>query len=257
MSEKKEFFHIISQSILGVNSSKLSDLVGHDYVHRIEAHRGNYQMSTRSALISGYPTVARLVGDEYINRLAQKFVEEFPPKAATLTLYGNEFPQFLRQFAPVQKDLPWLSAVAELDRAWFLAYSAKDEVSLQTKDLKGKAALALPILAPGLHASVNLLRFTVPAYSIWRTNKQDTEVKPVNLKSGGQWAVIWRQDNQVNHQSITQAEYVFLTNIEGRLSFAHSYAEAVKYNQQFDLQQQFSHWLSVGLFKGDENALSD
>jgi len=252
MSDKEEFYEVISKSIIGVDNSKLADLVGDNYVHRIEAHRGNYRMSTQSTIISAYPIVARLVGDEYISGLAQKFVEEFPPKVATLPQYGDEFPEFLRKFAPVQKDLPWLSAVAELDRAWFFAYSAKDQVPLRVKDLQGKAALALPILAPCLVASASLLRFTVPAYSIWRTNKQDDEVKPVNLRKGAQWAVVWRKDNQINHQSLTQAEYVFLTNIEGGLSFANSYAEAVKYDKQFDLQRQFSHWLSAGLFKGDE-----
>jgi len=257
MTDSQEFYQIISKSILGADHSKLGDLIGDDYVHRIEAHRGNYKMSTQSAIISAYPIVARLVGDEYISRLAQKFVEEFPPKAATLTQYGDEFSEFLRKFPPVQKDLPWLSAVAELDRAWFMAYAAKDESALQAKDLQGKAALALPILAPGLTASVNLLRFTVPAYSIWRTNKQDEEVKSINLKAGAEWAVVWRKNNQVNHQSISQAEYVFLTDIEGDLSFANAYAEAVKYDQKFDLQKQFSHWLAVGLFKGASNAQID
>jgi hypothetical protein len=62
--------------------------------------------------------------------------------------------------------------------------------------------------------------------------------------------LFWREGNHIRHTALSQAEYVFLSNIEGDLSFAGSYAEAVRYDTGFDLQQQFARWLSAGVFKG-------
>ncbi len=247
------FFKTIAGAITGTitgNNAGMDELVGKQYAHRIEAHRGNTQMSIQNALISAYSVVERLVGEEYMQDLAHVFVQKYPPKSASLTLYGDEFPAFLAEFEPVQKELPWLPAVAKLDQIWFAAYEAKDEPHLTAKDLENNAPQQLPILAPGLHASVQVLRFKIPAYSIWRTNKQDKDIIPVDIKSGDEWTVFWRHKNTVHHEAITQAQYVFLNNIEAGLNFATSYAEACRFDRGFNLQQQSSHWLSVGMFRG-------
>lgn len=251
MPDDSQFYSAISNAMLGDSDAPVNELLGQQFAHRIETHRGNYQMSAQSALISAYPVVARLVGEQYMQGLAHAFVQKQPPNAASLTLYGDQFPNFLRQFAPVQKDLPWLAAVAELDRAWFAAYAAADEPPLSASELTPKDTNTLPLLAPKLVASAHLLRFKLPAYSIWKTNKQDQKIVAVDLKKGAEWALVWRQDNQVWHRTLCRSEYVFLTNIEAGLSFAQAYAEARRFEPDFDLQQQFSRWLSAGLFRGN------
>jgi len=242
------FYRNIAQSILSFDDGIVEPLFG-KFAHRIDAHRGNFLVGTRHAVISAYPVVARLVGEEYMQGLAQAFVQKFPPKTATLTLYGDEFPAFLRQFAPVQKDLPWLSAVAELDRAWFDVYSAADDKVMSGGQLAQGLRADLALLAPGLVAATKVLRFKIPAYSIWETNKDDQDVKAVDITKGGEWALLWRRDNQIFHTALSRAEYVFLNNVEAGLSFAQSFSECVIYDRNFDLQQQFSRWLLAGVFK--------
>ncbi len=245
MDKDTEFYAKMAQAILSMDDEPVKSLFG-PFANRIDAHRGSFITGAQNAIVSAYPVVARLVGDEYMRAMAQAFVRKSPPKLASLTLYGDDFPAFLREFAPVQKDLPWLSAVAELDRAWFAAYAAKDDEVLRIGD--DRHGIDLALLAPGLVASVQLLRFKIPAYSIWRTNKVDENVQAVHMQKGAEWAVLWRQDNQIFHAGISRAEYVFLNNIGGGLSFVQSFAECVRYDQDFDLQQQFLRWLSAGLF---------
>ncbi|PHR57592.1 MAG: hypothetical protein COA47_11465 [Robiginitomaculum sp.] len=245
------FYQAMAEAILDNSDEPMVPIIGADAAHRIEAHRGNYRTSVQSVIVSGYPVVSRIVGDEYMQGLAQAFVRDHPPSIASLTLYGDEFPAFLRTFAPVQNDLPWLSAVAELDRAWFAAYGAADTPPLDAKDLQGASHGALPLMKPGLAVSAQLLRFKVPAYSIWRTNKEDEQVKAIDLKKGAEWALVWRENNTVHHAALSRAEYVFLNNVEAGQSLAQAYSESCRFDRAFDLQQQFSRWLSAGLFKGE------
>ncbi len=251
MSGDGRFYQAMADAILLGNDEPMVPIIGADVAHRVEAHRGNYRTSVQSVVISGYPVVSRLVGDEYMQGLTQAFVRDHPPTKASLTLYGDEFPAFLRSFAPVQNDLPWLPAVAELDRAWFAAYGASDALPLHAADLKGASHGALPLMKPGLAVSAQLLRFRVPAYSIWRTNKEDEQVEAIDLKKGAEWALVWRDNNTVHHAALSRAEYVFLNNVEAGQSLAQAYSESCRFDPAFDLQQQFSRWLSAGLFEGE------
>jgi len=249
MRDDDPYFQAIATAVLGGPDEGVIPIVGAKFAHRVEAHRGNFHMSARSAIVSAYPVVERLVGEEYMQGLAAAYVKVHPPIVASLTSYGNEFPAFLRGFAPVQNELPWLPAVADLDRVWFDVYEAPDDPVLTSAELIGTSPAMLPMLAPGLVAAAQLMRFKICAYSVWRTNKADAKVAEIAITSDAEWALLWRNDNQMHHTKLAQAEYVFLNNVQAGQSFAQAYAESCRFDPKFDLQQQFSRWLSAGIFK--------
>ncbi|MDQ7018494.1 MAG: DNA-binding domain-containing protein [Robiginitomaculum sp.] len=254
MAEDREFYDRFANVLGGGDADAMTPwLKQHDHVERLGIHKSNFRITTTKAMQGIYKAVNRLVGEEYFAALMTAFLKENPPTFASLTHYGAGFADFLRNFAPVQKDLSWLAPVARLDWAWFIAYGAANASALVADELQGMAPEVLPALAPGLHVSARLLRFSVPAYSIWRTNIEDENVRKIDLKAGREWALIWRQDMHIRHASLTRAQYVFLDAIGGGHSLAQGWTDAMGYDPAFDLTREFAHWLSAGVFNGEND----
>jgi hypothetical protein len=113
------------------------------------------------ALQANYPVVAKLVGDEWFRAAAAVYVRGNPPRVSMLTEYGEGFARFLESFPPAA-ELPYLPAVARLDRFWTEAHVALDEPPL--KRLNGFS------LRP--HAAARWAWFALPAYTIWSRNRE-------------------------------------------------------------------------------------
>ena len=77
------------------------------------------------ALQASYPTVCQLVGTDWFRAAAAVYARAQPPRDGLLMDYGDGFAHFLDQFAPAA-DLPYLSAVARLDRCWTECHLAAD-----------------------------------------------------------------------------------------------------------------------------------
>ncbi len=254
MAEQREYYEKFAAVLRGGDASELGPwLADANHKERLAIHQGNFRVTASKAMQGIYKAVHRLVGDEYFEALMANFLADQPPKTATLTRYGEGFSDFLRAFAPVQEDLPWLAPVASLDWAWFAAYGAKNTPALTAKDLQGVAAELLPAHAPGLHPSVHLMRFSVTAYSIWRTNIEDEDVQAVPLETGQEWAVVWRENMQIRHQGIMRAQYIFLDAIGDGQALVEAWTAARQHDAQFDLAFEFAHWLNAGVFKGEKN----
>ena len=76
-------------------------------------------------------------------------------------LYGDDFPVFIGGFAPAA-DVPYLSDVARLERAWSEAYHALDACSLQTQVLSRASPAALLNKRVTLHPSVRIAALCLP-----------------------------------------------------------------------------------------------
>lgn len=254
MAEPQEFYDSFAAMLRGGDAAVMAPFLKDEIsASRLGIHQSNFHITVTRAMQGTFKAVSRLVGDEYFAALVRAFVQEEPPQLSTLSRYGGSFAQFLRGFAPVQKDLPWLAPVAQLDWAWFAAYGADDTAALSAAELEGVPPEVLPARAPGLHGSLTLLRFSVPAYSIWRTNIEDENVRRVPLSKGREWAMVWRQDMQVRHVSLSQAEYAFLDAVGGGRALAEAWVDAQVHDSGFDLAAHFARWLGAGVFNGECN----
>ncbi|MGH6624656.1 MAG: HvfC/BufC family peptide modification chaperone, partial [Burkholderiaceae bacterium] len=77
------------------------------------------------ALQANYPSVERLVGEEWFRAAAAVYARHSPPTTPVLLDYGDGFADFLHDFPPAQ-EFPYLPGVAQLDRAWTEAHVAAD-----------------------------------------------------------------------------------------------------------------------------------
>jgi hypothetical protein len=138
-------------------------------------YRNTVMKGCVDALQANYPAASRLVGDDWFRAAAVVFARTHPPRQPSLVDYGAGFADFLLDFAPA-RELPYLSAVARLDRFWTEAHVARDEAPVAAGALARLplASLAGTVLRP--HASARWAWFDgQPIATIWERNRDGGE----------------------------------------------------------------------------------
>jgi len=162
------------------------------------------------ALQANYPSVARLVGEEWFRAAAAIFARANLPVPATLLHYGEGFAPFLATFGPAA-DLPYLPGVARLDRFWTEAHMARDEAPLDPSALAGFDEMRLRQLVVRPHASARWAWFDrQPIYTIWRRNRASGPVDETSIDWRGEGALVIRPRHGVHWIGLDAAGCAFL-----------------------------------------------
>lgn len=209
-----DFYSAFAQFAAGRNPSPgaLAGFLQSPRTAGLSVYRNNIAIGAADVLAQGFPAVRRLVGERFFTAMAVAFRDAFPPRSAVMALYGDAFPGFVGRFPPAAS-LPYLADVALLDRAWTLAHHAPDRPVLQAGVLDGLTPDALQGHTLALHPSVQSVTSPFPAYSIWRTNRDDETVSRVSLPGEAEAAIVWRQANVVRHHRLSAVEQAFLSAV--------------------------------------------
>lgn len=139
---------------------------------RFSVYRNNVALSLTRALEAAFPTVRKLVGDEFFAAMAGVFLRAHPPRSRMLMLYGEEFPALLEAFQPVAH-LGYLPDVARLDQALRESYHAADSVPLGEVAFQRLLGADLAGLRLRLAPSLRLVRSRWPVWSIWAAHAEN------------------------------------------------------------------------------------
>ena len=198
-------------------------------------------------LAANFPTVQRLVGEQWFRSAALVYVRTTPPSAVSMMEYGEDFPQFLAQFPPAA-ELPYLAGVARLDRFWIEAHIAADDTRLDAAVLGALApqVLAQTVLRP--RASTYWQWFAqYPAYTIWSVNRAQTEM-PGDLAWVAEGVLLTRRDGVVCWQSLDFPACVLLDACAAGLTLENAASQAVAAAPAQDIAQTLAHLLTAGAF---------
>lgn len=124
---------------------------------RLGVYRNNIAGGLTETLIVGFPVLEKLVGRDFLEHMAQRFVLAHPPAQGCLNTYGEELAPFIEGFAPASH-LPWLADMARLEIAMNKAYYAPDDAALQADALAGLPQERLHEVRLSLTPSATLLR---------------------------------------------------------------------------------------------------
>ncbi len=196
------------------------------------------------ALRANYPSVARLVGEEWFVAAADVYVRRSPPAQATLLRYGADFAAFLADFAPAA-ELPWLAGVAALDRMWTEAHVAADEAALDAAALAALAPEALGGVCVRPHVAARWAWFdSQPAGAIWRRTR---EAEPLGeLPWQGEGCLISRPNDTVRWAAIDAAGCAFLQACAPGSTLAAAAAQVLARWPQADLAAILAGLLGAG-----------
>lgn len=118
------------------------------------------------ALAANFPIVAAILGQAPFYELACEFVAAVPRDGPVLAAYGHVFPEWIVG-RDIGRVLPYLSAVASIDRLWLASARAPADTTVAPAIIAGPTAEQWSSSRAKLHAATRFGWFAVPAPSIW------------------------------------------------------------------------------------------
>jgi len=200
------------------------------------------------ALQANYPTVARLVGDEWFRAAASVHAREHLPTQPSLALYGEAFPAFLDAFPPA-RELPYLAAVARVDRAWSESHVAADEPTLDPARLA-----ALP---PEAMEGVRLLPAAAtrwilddewPVRTLWTRNRTDDAPAGGDIDWRGEGVLLTRPGGAVQWTPLERGGAALLDACARGASIERAVGAALEAAPETDVTALFDTLLRAGAF---------
>ena len=138
---------------------------------RFAVYRNKVASSLIDALKAGFPTLVKLLGEEFFAAMALVFLRAHPPRSRILMLYGDELPGFLEGFQPVAH-LGFLADIARVEQALRESYHAADSNPLPEAEFQRLLGQDIASLRLRLAPSLRLVRSRWPILQIWAANHE-------------------------------------------------------------------------------------
>ncbi|MBA2411710.1 MAG: putative DNA-binding domain-containing protein [Burkholderiaceae bacterium] len=216
-------------------------------------YRNTVMKGCVDALQANYPAVERLVGEQWLRAAASIYVRTELPAHPTLLDYGAGFAEFLHAFAPAA-ELPYLTGVAQLDRWWTEAHTARDESPVEPAAIAQRSLQELEWLVLRPHAAAHWKWFDgLPIFMIWQRNRDTTfdhDAAP-EIEWHGQGALITRPHAAVQAIEIDAAACAFLDACAAGETLAEAAAAALQTSAAVDLSSLMATLLNAGAFAAD------
>lgn len=160
-------------------------------------YRNTVMTGCLDALQANFPAVERLVGEAWFRAAARVYAQRNLPEAPALLLYGDAFPAFLEAFAPA-RDLPYLHAVARVDRLWSEAHVAADAPSLDPAVLGHLPPADIGRIALQPHPAARWLwNDDWPVRTLWSRNRAEDACSCEGIAWIGEGVLLSRPDEAV------------------------------------------------------------
>ncbi|SMP12861.1 DNA-binding domain-containing protein [Shimia sagamensis] len=208
----------------------LSDAEGQPAGRRFDVYRNNVAVSLTDALATGFPTIAKLIGDENFNAIAGIFLRQSPPASPLMMHYGAGFPDFLRDFEPLAH-LGYLGDVADLELALRQSYHAADTPPIEPDALAAIPPEQLGDVTFTFAPAVLAFQSPWPLHAIWAFNMQDGP-KPEAI---AQDVIILRPEFDPEPHALPPGGYVCLTSLRAGDTLGVAATKATEAAATFDL----------------------
>jgi hypothetical protein len=205
----------IRNRIIGRDAGEAAALLAADYpADRFDIYRNTVVLALTKALQLNFPAVRLLVGAEFFDGAAQLFIAEHPPRDAYLDRYGDDFPEFLRNF-PSAKSLAYLADVAALEWAVTCALHAPDVLSLDLRKLASLAPDDHCRVRFVAHPAVRLLVADHPVDRIWRAvlAGDDAALSTLDVDEGPVHLLVERGDTGVEVERLDESAWRFMAQL--------------------------------------------
>jgi Putative DNA-binding domain len=213
-------------------------------------YRNTVMKGCIDALQANFPTVERLVGEEWLRAAARVFARGQLPSQPSLLLYGEEFPSFLAAFEPAQ-EIPYLSDVARVDRLWTEAHVAADASALEAAALAALPPSAMSSSALCLHPAA---RWTWsddwPIHTLWSRNRTHDADPAAPLEWVGEGVLVTRPYGAVEVEAFPRGGVALLDACQAGLSIEGAVQCALDAQPDADIATLVQQLLQAGAFSG-------
>lgn len=172
-------------------------------------HRNTVIKGCVDVLVDAFPSVTRLVGEAWMRAACAVHVTEGLPRTPVLLDYGTSFAAFLDRFEPAQQ-LPYLSGVARLDRAWLECHVAAEFPGIDAGERAVGHDHRRVRSRLSVHPSTRVVTCdTHPIFTIWLRNRERSP-SDAPIDWHGESALLVRRDGVVRTRSLDPAAVVIL-----------------------------------------------
>ncbi|HVA55876.1 MAG TPA: DNA-binding domain-containing protein [Gammaproteobacteria bacterium] len=205
---------------------------------RLQIYRNIVFNNHAAALRTAYPVVLKLVGEDFFENAAARYLRGYPTRSGNLQDYGINFAEFLAQM-PEVAGLVYLPDVARLEWARQESYLEADAEPIAITVL---ADVEEPeILRLQLHPSLRLLTSAYPVLDIWLFCQQST-TEHLDLSGKQKRVLVWRDGAQVSMQAVDAGTHALIAALLHGTPLAGAHADAMRAAKEFDLSACL-HWL--------------
>lgn len=222
----------------------------HRFAGRLQVYRNNVFVSLTQALADVYPVLVRLVGEDYFQQVARRFIRTHPSRSGNLQDFGRELAGFLGAL-PQARALPYLADVAALEWAWHEAFHAAGAPALDAARLATLPEETLGGLRFRLHPAARLLASRYPVLAIWEANQEGAPAAgEVSLDAGSDWLLVTRRGLARSIERLSPGEYALLAALAAGAPLAEACQAAAAAAPGIDLEA------AMGRFVG-EHTITD
>lgn len=222
--------------------SGLIDSAGNVANARFGVYRNTVVVSLRDALTACFPILAKLLGPQNFMQLAGIYRHQYPPKSPLMMFYGDDMPQLLDTFAPLQH-IGYLADVARLEIAMRRSYHAADATPIDPAALQQLSAETLTQTVLTFAPATALIQSNWPLYDIWRFNSVADTPAPQAI---AQSALITRTQFDPTPHPLTAAQYAWTASVQNGETLGQAYDHATLIEPNFDLSSFLALLLNTG-----------
>lgn len=208
----------------------------------LQIYRNNILSSLLRRLQNIYPTVQKIVGEDYFKFLIKNYHHT----------KLNNFYRFLAEFVPLQK-LPYLPDIARVEWAQYESFIARDYKPLELEKLKNIIENNYATLKAKLNPAAQLFSSQFPILEIFRLAQEKYIKKHVfiDLSTSADKLLVCRKNYEVYIEKLSAGEFVLLSAIKNNLSLKKSCGVALAaeptLNIEFYLSKHFINQTIVEL----------
>ena len=141
-----------------------------DGAERLAIYRNNFLISLGEALKANFPVTLQLVGRDFFEQAARRFVLASPPQRPCLFEYGAAFPDYLRDL-PELAALPYVAQVACFEFARIAACNAPAQQYISADTLAGLSPEQLEALPIRRARHARIVQVGAPVLALWKAHQ--------------------------------------------------------------------------------------
>ena len=218
---------------------------GQQATKRFSVYRNNVAYGLSEAMLTGFPVLAKLVGDDFFREMAKVYLRIHPPASPLMMHYGAALPGFLESF-PGTLHLKYLPDVARLELALRRAYHAGDGTPINPDELTQLDHRALMATRLIMSPACEVLVTKWPAKAIWDFNMKDGP----QPKGGGENILICRVGFDPVAERLPEGGARFVSSLIKGRSFGTALGLATADAPDFDLTTTLGVMISTQAITG-------
>ena len=197
-----------------------------DCGERLGIYRNNFLIGLGEALKANFPVTLRLLGRDFFEQAARRFVLAHPPQRPCLFEYGADFPDHLRDL-PQLSALPYVAETARFEFARIASYNAPAEKHVSGETLAGLSPERLDALPVRRARHAQMVAATAPVLALWNAHQAaEPELSAIDMSSRPHALLVCRPEHTLVIQELDAPTARFLSAAENGAPLGDAAAES-------------------------------